>query len=344
MKNKGFTLIELLAVIIILAIILVIAVPSVIKLIDDSKQKNYENQVSLIKDAAKLFITKNNSEKDLVEIGDNINITLLELVEEGSLSNFPVDPRTNENFSENFIVQVTKAENGLNYELVEMESWTFEVTIPAGGDTFSFEATNASFTINWGDESETTNSYSGDNYIEHSYSEGTYDVVLLGTASHISFCDLDGSTCLNGTPEYLSDIKTAIPLSMGLTNATGMFKGIEIETFTSTDFFDEAIPNITNISYMFADTDFFNQDIGSWDTSNVTNMDSTFRYAVNFNQNISIWDTSNVTNMDNMFMFALDFNQDLSSWCVNNISSEPDGFSNSTFSWTLSKPVWGTCS
>ncbi len=55
MKNKkGFTLIELLAVIVILAIIMVIAVPQILTVINNSKNKAWDESVGLIEDAIEL--------------------------------------------------------------------------------------------------------------------------------------------------------------------------------------------------------------------------------------------------------------------------------------------------
>lgn len=87
----------------------------------------------------------------------------------------------------------------------------------------------------------------------------------------------------------------------------------------------------------------FNQPISNWNTSNVTNMSGMFNHAVFFNQNISAWNVSKVTNMDYMFNYAASFNQNLSSWCVQNILSNPISFDNQALSWTLPRPIWGTC-
>ena len=57
--------------------------------------------------------------------------------------------------------------------------------------------------------------------------------------------------------------------------------------------------NITDMSYLFADSD-FNGDISKWDVSNVTDMEGMFRFS-KFNGDISKWNVSNVTNNTNIF-------------------------------------------
>ena len=77
--------------------------------------------------------------------------------------------------------------------------------------------------------------------------------------------------------------------------------------------------------------------------SNVTNMSRMSGNDSSFNADISSWDVSNVTDMSFMFSGASVFNQDLSSWCVTLIPTKADSFDLSASSWTLPKPVWGTC-
>ena len=104
--------------------------------------------------------------------------------------------------------------------------------------------------------------------------------------------------------------------------------------------------SVTDMSNMFWNADSFNQDIGSWDTSSVTNMEAMFQHTDSFNQDIGEWDTSKISasyRMRYMFWDARSFNQDLSGWCVTEIPSMPNSFDDGATSWTLPRPVWGTC-
>ena len=92
MNRKGFTLVELIATIVVLAMVMGIASYSIIGIMNNSKNKNYELLVKNIKDAAEVYYQEcrysNNS--GLVDgngnsICDSATITLGQLVEYGYL-------------------------------------------------------------------------------------------------------------------------------------------------------------------------------------------------------------------------------------------------------------------
>jgi len=76
------------------------------------------------------------------------------------------------------------------------------------------------------------------------------------------------------------------------------------------------VSNITDMSELFKDKNFFNEDISGWDVSNVTNMSWMFANATSFNQPLNSWDVSNVKDMSYMFANATSFNQPLNDWNV----------------------------
>jgi surface protein len=86
------------------------------------------------------------------------------------------------------------------------------------------------------------------------------------------------------------------------------------------------------MSYMFLNTNAFNQDLSSWDVSNVTAMRNMFTEANAFNQDLSSWNVSNVTDMGYMFDGADIFNQNLSSWNISSVSDVNDMFRDSGIS------------
>ena len=127
---------------------------------------------------------------------------------------------------------------------------------------------------------------------------------------------------------------------INVTNMSGMFQQA---TAFNQNLNSWNVSNVINMTGMFAQANSFNGNISSWNVSSVTSMNSMFNIAPSFNQDISNWDVSNVTDMNFMLRFCTTFNQDLSGWCVSQFPSEPFLFSQNTLSWSLPKPVWGTC-
>lgn len=73
-------------------------------------------------------------------------------------------------------------------------------------------------------------------------------------------------------------------------------EGITFQSYNGPfEFLGADTANVTNMSNMFKESEYFNDDIGWWDTSNVQNMRNMFGYAASFNQDLSGWDVSNVS-------------------------------------------------
>ena len=91
-NNNGFTLVELLGVIVILAILVAIVAPSVVLIINNSKNANYNIMIENIVTASKSYYEEckygnlKNSDGTKKTCGDTINITLGELVNLGFLT------------------------------------------------------------------------------------------------------------------------------------------------------------------------------------------------------------------------------------------------------------------
>ena len=84
---------------------------------------------------------------------------------------------------------------------------------------------------------------------------------------------------------------------------------------------------VKDMSDLFANAEFFNKDISSWDVSNVTDMKGMFAGATSFNKSLIHWDVSNVTDMSLMFYRATSFNQDITQWDVNKVLNMNQMFS-----------------
>jgi len=85
---------------------------------------------------------------------------------------------------------------------------------------------------------------------------------------------------------------------------------------------------------MFSGNDYFDQPIGSWDTSAVFRFDEMFRGSV-LDQDLGAWDTSHARTMADMFDAGYFYGVGVGSWDVSNVISFYDMFKNSYFNATV---------
>ena len=125
LKNKsfelttlGFTLAELLGVLIILAVIALISIASITNTMKESKEKLYNQQINNI-----IFGAKNWASSHAFEMpendGESITLTLEQLKQAGFVEEDVTNPKTNELFSNDLQVKITKVDNNYKYEVIE---------------------------------------------------------------------------------------------------------------------------------------------------------------------------------------------------------------------------------
>ena len=118
LTTLGFTLAELLGVIIILGVIALIATISITNSMRNSREELYNLQISNIINGAKTWASGNVFELPEND-GEAIYLTLAELKEAGFVEKDITNPLTDELFSDQLQVKITKIDNNYNYEIVE---------------------------------------------------------------------------------------------------------------------------------------------------------------------------------------------------------------------------------
>ncbi len=119
-----------------------------------------------------------------------------------------------------------------------------------------------------------------------------------------------------GTGKWTS-MESAFEGCVNLNSATAVNNGGGVVPDWATDAPD--LSNVSDISFMFANTHIFNQPLNNWDVSNVENMENVFDHAYSFNQPLNNWDVSNVITMYDLFYEAHSFNQPLNDWNVSSV-------------------------
>jgi prepilin-type N-terminal cleavage/methylation domain-containing protein len=114
--NKAFTLIELLAVIILLGVLSLIVTVTVNGTIKENKQNACEIQIENIKSGAESWASKNVFSLPSEE-GSSIVKTLKELKDEGFVDKDIKNPKTNQLFSDDIKITITRIDNNYEYEI-----------------------------------------------------------------------------------------------------------------------------------------------------------------------------------------------------------------------------------
>ena len=197
---------------------------------------------------------------------------------------------------------------------------------------------NYYFLVDWGDGTDDIITSWNQAEVIHTYGlEGVYVVNITGTIIGWRFDD--GGDCaklieimqwgvlgLGNSGSYfagcynLNITATDILNLTGTTTLESAFEGCsklnKVESMNDWD-----VSSVTNMAYMFQDTENFNQNISAWDVSSVTTMEVMFERSRKFNQDISGWDVSIVTSMRYMFGSTDSFNQDISGWDVSQVTN-----------------------
>ena len=111
--KKGFTLAELLGVLVILGAILLIAIPVVDKVIKSGEDDLYQDQIESLKSSLQLWMT-NNQKPD---IGETITLSLSQLKEDGAVELDITNPKTDELFPNDMILEIKNNNGIIEYQI-----------------------------------------------------------------------------------------------------------------------------------------------------------------------------------------------------------------------------------
>ena len=119
MNKRGFTLVELLAVIIILSLLALITTTAITKIVKDSKEELSDTQIALIKSTAEMWGADNIDK--LPSIVSCSYLTLKDLKDLGIIDSSVIDPKTNQQISDNLIIKISATLGSSNNKVLTYE-------------------------------------------------------------------------------------------------------------------------------------------------------------------------------------------------------------------------------
>ena len=283
--NNGFTLVELLAVIIILSLLALIASTAVTKLVADTKSDLSDTQMTLIKSAAESWGAENLTL--LPSAGECKYLTLGELKEAGLMDSKIIDPKTNEELSDDFKVKITGTLNKHDKLIID-----YEVN-PESVEGCSEAYSDGKVPLN---------------------PQGSYLEAYIGIPSEFSEeLYFNGPLKRNQIEKITVTYTKEIPSNaIGSWDVSADQNGSVMAWYTNVDnnsLYElyiggeggvKANPSSAGLFAYFPNL--IEIDLGYLDTSDVTNMYSMFSRSGNLvNLNLSNFKTNNVIRMDSMF-------------------------------------------
>ena len=140
-----------------------------------------------------------------------------------------------------------------------------------------------------------------------------------GVIEYVLATDDDFSGETNGSFRYIgTDEYVEIPhviKGVNVTNYDSMFRGTSVKGVLSTN------KNVTNMRWMFADSEATSLDLRNFDTSSVTDMSAMFVFSQATSLDLRNFDTSSVTNMSAMFRNSETTSLDLSSFDTSRVTN-----------------------
>lgn len=213
---------------------------------------------------------------------------------------------------------------------------TWDTTLGDGDGTVTIPVDTGNFTYNyevdWGDGTTDTN-VTGNAF--HDYSgttgQGVKNIRISGSFPSI-LCE--------SAKDNLKIIDVVQWGNIVWESFSNSFRNCQNLDVTATDAPDLSLGPEFNSA--FRNSLLTNANFNNWDVSQIDTFTACFRDS-DIRSGLANWKTPLATAMVAMFRGANNYNEDLSNWCVPLIPSQPNNFDAGATSWSLPRPVWGTC-